>query len=145
MGVAAGLIVACVAVYVVAPFTATHTERIGFAAPEPPAPGAPFGSSDLTAERVEAGVSHCGSAVVDAWQTRKGPGTWFGYAPITAAIVTFPGSCRADARHRLWMAAAAILVAFGLLLAARAVDRRPETGSGPVSYTHLTLPTNREV
>ena len=127
---AAALIVAFIVLYIALPFDSTRTAGVVFPTSTPSTLAA-GGDSELTVQEVKVAVApaHCGAAVVDAWHAKNGVSGWFGYAPLTAAI-TVPGSCRAEARHRLSIAVFAILVALGLFLVASAIDRRPEPGPG---------------
>ena len=128
MRVAAALIVGFALLYVVLPFTTARAS--GFGPVDQPAPStqeAPISQETL----VQFAAAHCGAAVVDAWHAKDSAGGWFGYAPLTALPTTVRGSCRSESRHRLWMAGVGLLIAFGLLLAASTIDRRPEFGSGP--------------
>ena len=78
------------------------------------------------------GESHCGAAIVYVWHAKPASGGWFGYAPLTTGPLVVPGgSCRNEARHRLLMSGLGVLIALGLVLAARSVDRGGDLGFGP--------------
>jgi len=123
------LVVAYAIVFVVTPFSTAdpgpHYALRNFRAPSSAS------SSESQAFLAAAPQVHCSAPVLDAWRAPAASSGWFGYAPLTGTPVVFGSGCRETSRNRLRLSAIGLGIAFGLVLVARRIDRRPGSGLDP--------------
>jgi hypothetical protein len=127
--VAAVLVVAYAIVFVVTPFSTAKPGPQYALRNFQPRSGAPISESGTFLATVP--QVHCSAPVIDAWRAPAASSGWFGYAPLTGTPVVFGSGCRETSRRRLRLSALGLVIAFGLVLVARRLDRRPGYGLDP--------------
>ena len=127
--ITAVLVVAYAIVFAVTPFSTAQPEPHYALRNFQPRSGAP--SSESGTFLAVAPQVHCSAPVIDAWRAPAASSGWFGYAPLTTTPVVFGSGCRQTSRNRLRLSVLGLVVAFGLVVVARRIDRRPGYGLDP--------------